>query len=208
MTTKIYTKKGDNGTTNLYDMRSLSKSDTVFDALGDLDELASHIGHLCSLIQKNPVLHFNKGNSAFTVVADRSTGIGLGQSENPIHKDLRWIQVMLLNIGSDISTKDISKHMVTDENVLYLEERTDFYNEKCPKLTEFILLGSSQQDAVAHICRAVSRRTERNMWKSEEYGNSNCFKFMNRLSSFFFALGRYMADDNEVTRSMYDLKKI
>ena len=141
-------------------------------------------------------------------MANRTTGIALGERESDIHKDLRWIQVMLLNIGSDISTKNISKHMVTDENVLYLEERTDYYNEKCSKLTEFILVGSSQEDAVAHICRAVSRRSERNMWKSEEYGNTNCFKFINRLSSFFFALARYMADDNEVTRSMYDLKKI
>lgn len=47
---------------------------------------------------------------------------------------------------------------------------------------------------------------ERNMWKSyEEYNISEyCFQFINRLSSFFFSLARFIAGDNEITRSMYD----
>lgn len=207
MTTKIYTKKGDAGVTNLYDSRGVPKSETIFDALGDLDELGSHIGHLCSLVQVNPVLGFRKGNGeVFTVVADRDTGLALGDNaQSDIHKDLRWIQVCLLNIGSDISTLDRAKHLTKDTDVELLEERTDYYNEQCRRLTEFILLGSGPGDSVAHICRAVSRRAERNMWRATSAHpiSENCFKFMNRLSSFFFALGRYMAGDNEVTRSMY-----
>lgn len=207
MTTKIYTKKGDAGVTNLYDSRGVSKTEYIFDALGDIDELASHIGHLCSLIQVNPVLGFRKSNGeVFTVVADRDTGLALGDNaQSEIHKDLRWIQVCLLNIGSDISTKDKSKHLTKDSDLQFLEERTDYYNEQCRRLTEFILLGSAPSDSVAHICRAVSRRAERNMWRSTSTGviPENCTSFMNRLSSFFFALGRYMAGDNEVTRSMY-----
>ena len=206
MTTKIYTKKGDKGITNLYDSRGISKTDYIFEALGDLDELASHIGHLCSLIQTNPVLGFRKDNGeCFSLVVDKDTGISLGNTENPIHKDLRWIQVCLLNIGSDMSTRDTSKHTTKDEDVARLEEITDNYNEKCRRLTEFILLGSGPCDSVAHICRAVARRAERDMWRAEAYNAipANCFQFMNRLSSFFFALARYMAEDNEVTRSMY-----
>lgn len=206
MTTKIYTKKGDSGLTNLFDTNKLPKSHPIFDALGDLDELACHIGHLCSIIQPNPVLGYTQNNGrVFNVVADKHTGIALGTPESPIHKDLRWIQIMLLNIGSDISTKNTSKHIVKDHDVTRLEEVTDYYNEKCRKLTEFILLGSSQPDSLAHVCRSVSRRAERNMWKIQDLEiPSKCFQYMNRLSSFFFALARYMADDNEVTRSMYD----
>ena len=46
------------------------------------------------------------------------------------------------------------------------------------------------------------------MWKSyEEYNISEyCFQFINRLSSFFFSLARFIAGDNEITRSMYDKK--
>jgi cob(I)alamin adenosyltransferase len=206
MTTKIYTKKGDKGVTNLYDSRGVSKSDYIFDSLGDIDELGSHIGHLCSLVQVNPVLGFTKGNGeSFSVVADKNTGLALGSDENQIHKHLRWIQVCLLNIGSDISTLNTSKHLTKDIDIEILENMTDYYNEQCRKLTEFILLGSGSCDSVAHICRAVARRAERNMWRSISTHPipENCFKFMNRLSSFFFALARYMAGDNEVTRSMY-----
>jgi cob(I)alamin adenosyltransferase len=206
MTTKIYTKKGDKGVTNLYDSRGVLKTEYIFDSLGDIDELGSHIGHLCSLVQTNPVLGFTKGNGdTFSVVADKDTGIALGSDESQIHKHLRWIQVCLLNISSDMSTRDKSKHITKDIDVDILENMTDYYNEKCRRLTEFILLGSGTSDSVSHICRAVARRAERNMWRSNITHPipENCFQFMNRLSSFFFALARYMAGDNEVTRSMY-----
>lgn len=206
MTTKIYTKKGDTGLTNLFDTRQIPKWYPIFDALGDLDEIGSHIGHLCSLVQKNPVYQIEDDNgNVVSIVADRNTGLSLGRVENPIHKNLRLIQVMLLNIGSDLSTKDKSKHLLKEEDVTRLEEMTDYYNEKCRKLTEFILLGSSQEDAIAHVCRSVCRRAERNMWRTTGIYEvpENCFKYVNRLSSFFFALARYMAGDDEVTRSMY-----
>ena len=206
MTTKIYTKKGDAGYTNLFDTRQIPKWSPIFDALGDLDELGSHIGHICSLVQKNPVYEIvdDKRNSLH-IVADRNTGISLGRVENQIHKDLRWIQVILLNIGSDLSTKDKHKHLLKEQDIKHLEEMTDHYNEQCRKLTEFILLGSSQEDAIAHVCRSVCRRAERNMWRATELYEvpQLCFQYMNRLSSFFFALARFMAGDNEVTRSMY-----
>ena len=180
MPTKIYTKKGDFGLTNLYDTKQLNKNSNIFDALGDLDELSANIGFLCS----------NTGNIEHSIV-----------------EDLRWIQIMLLNIGSDISTKNVDKHILKDDtNISLLEERTDFYNEKCSKLTEFILLGSKKLDSICHICRTITRRAERNLWKSsDEYNISEyCFQFINRLSSFFFSLARYLSGTNEVTRSMYD----
>jgi cob(I)alamin adenosyltransferase len=207
MTTKIYTKKGDTGITNLYDTRGVSKSEPIFDALGDLDELSSHIGHLCSIIEPNPIFKVTFKNKK-PVTEHKDTGLCIGfNRESDAYKDLRWIQICLLNIGSDMSTKDVSKHTTTDQHVETLELRTDVYNQKSSRLTEFILLGSSQPDSLVHICRVVSRRAERNMWKANQTRNIDipiCFQYMNRLSSFFFALARYMAGDNEVTRSMYD----
>ena len=185
MTTKIYTRKGDEGKTNLYDIRGVPKSDNIFDVLGDLDELSANIGHLCSLLKN-------------TVTCEENI------------EDLRRIQLVLLNIGSDLST-GYGKRLMTEEDVINLEARTDDYNDQSPKLTEFILQGSEQKDAVAHICRTICRRVERNMWKSnsvKEFYENNicCFKYMNRLSSFFFAFARYICKGQEITRSMYDKK--
>jgi cob(I)alamin adenosyltransferase len=49
---KIYTKKGDNGFTSLYDCSRISKSSDLIDLIGDLDELNSFIG----LINSNEIL--------------------------------------------------------------------------------------------------------------------------------------------------------
>ena len=93
MPTKIYTRKGDFGLTNLYDTKQINKNSNIFDALGDLDELSANIGFLCS----------NSGNIEHSIV-----------------EDLRWIQIMLLNIGSDISTKNFDKHILKDDTNISL----------------------------------------------------------------------------------------
>jgi cob(I)alamin adenosyltransferase len=43
---KIYTKKGDQGMTSLYDCSKISKSSELIDLIGDLDELNSFIGNI------------------------------------------------------------------------------------------------------------------------------------------------------------------
>ncbi len=44
--TKIYTRTGDNGTTELSNHKRVNKSDTRIEAMGDIDELNSIIGLL------------------------------------------------------------------------------------------------------------------------------------------------------------------
>ena len=50
---KIYTKQGDGGFTRLADGKGLSKSDFRLEAIGDLDELNSHIGLLICKVDKD-----------------------------------------------------------------------------------------------------------------------------------------------------------
>lgn len=69
---KIYTKKGDEGLTSLYDCSLVSKSCDLIDLIGDLDELNSFIG----IIDNNEILP-----SLQTWIFDLSTIIA-----NPKHK--------------------------------------------------------------------------------------------------------------------------
>lgn len=176
---KLYTKTGDKGYTNLYDMRRVPKSNLIFDVLGDLDELSAHIGQLCSYSLPQQDLNF-----------------------------LRKIQTNLLDIGSDFATKTRRNNIkiMTHADVVEIENAIDYYDSKSPKLTEFILPGVNAKDSSAHVCRSVSRRVERNMWKSKDddkdfYVQKETFHYINRLSDFFFAFARYLSEGKETTRS-------
>lgn len=176
---RLYTKTGDKGFTTLYDMRRVPKTEMVFDVLGDLDELSAHIGHLCSS----------------------------GLNDEDI-KFLRYVQSFLLDIGSNFATTTRRNNIkiTTLEDVKKVENAIDFYDSKSPKLTEFILPGVNIKDSIAHICRSVSRRVERNMWKLKNeyetfYVEDETFQYINRLSDFFFAFARYLSDGKEFKRS-------
>jgi len=177
---RLYTKTGDNGLTNLYDMRRIGKDNTIFEVLGDLDELSAHIGVVCSL-----------------------TGPDFPDTE----KMLRWIQARLLDIGSDIATSEKREKItpITEDDVKKIEIYIDLFTAETPKLTEFILPGHKLLDAQVHVCRAVCRRAERHMWvlrkESQIATDLQTFVFINRLSDFFFALSRVYAQGHEITRS-------
>ena len=65
---KIYTKTGDSGLTSLYDSSRVSKSSSLIDLLGDIDELNSFIGIIESefLIKDIQVWLFDLG----TIIAN------------------------------------------------------------------------------------------------------------------------------------------
>ena len=166
---KIYTKRGDSGLTDLYDGSRVTKTDEIFDALGTLDELSSHIGMLIYLdLQYNP-------SGAF----------------------LRDIQQDLLDIGSIIATPNPKENQVLPSinagHIEKLESQIDEMDTKLQPLTVFIKVGgSSQIESQAHICRAVCRRAERCILKCVNDGDF-INQYMNRLSDYFFTLARYMA---------------
>jgi cob(I)alamin adenosyltransferase len=174
---KLYTKKGDNGLTALYDMRLCNKEDLVFEVLGGLDELSAHIGLACAFLE-------NKESS----------------------KILRLIQSKLLDIGSDVATVKNRKSVVEikQNDVELLEMYIDEMDSKSPPLTEFILPGHSNVDAQLHVCRAVCRRVERIMWgwwKGQDNTDVQTVRYINRLSDFFFAMARLYSEGKEIRRS-------
>lgn len=186
---KLYTKTGDKGTTNLYDMKRLWKDNMIFEVLGDLDELSACIGMACALYERS--------------------------NEDGMIKPLRWIQSRLLDIGSDFATqeeKNREKLVKIEENdTQQVEYWIDTFSAAVPPLKEFILPGKDLFDSQLHICRAVCRRAERHMWKLRketpdlDSPDLETFRFVNRLSDFFFAMARFYTGGEDFKRS--DAKK-
>ena len=71
-------------------------------------------------------------------------------------------------------------------------ELVNEYNEKAGPFRSFVVPGDTPMGAKAHIVRTVTRRAERAYARlfEAEGGSEIIFEYLNKLSSFFFAVGR------------------
>lgn len=170
---KLYTKKGDKCHTSFYDGRRELKCHPNFEAVGLVDELSVNIGFLCT----------------YTSIENREKSI------------LREIQSVLQDIGTYIATENKNKcgplSLLNKPNIVTdLELSIDEYSTQTPKLTAFILPCVTEIDARSHLCRVMTRKTERKLVKILKNDTTEIsliiLRYMNRLSDFFFALARWL----------------
>lgn len=164
---KVYTRTGDNGLTSLYDGSRVAKTEQIFDVLGALDELASHIGVLCSKYKHcREFLQF-------------------------VQRKLLNIGSIIATPSVDENTV---LPTIQDEDVVRIENEIDELDEVLKPLTVFLIMdGVNEPSAYAHVCRTVCRRAEREL---EKYGNVDrtITRFANRLSDYFFTLARFTSE--------------
>jgi len=167
---KIYTKTGDQGMTGLVGGTRVQKNDVRIEAYGTVDELNSLIGWLASY-------EFMEFESEF----------------------LSEIQHLLFAIGSNLATDRTkialnSASIISDDDILKIENEIDRLGENLPELRAFILPGGTPEGSLCHVCRTVSRRAERRILDiGNDYSVDNqIIKYINRLSDYFFVLSRYV----------------
>jgi len=109
---------------------------------------------------------------------------------------LTEIQNDLFVVGADLSNPNLNdvKNRVSLEMVEKLEQYIDKFESELPPLTNFILPGGDLTASQLHYVRTVVRRAETQtvLLSEKEEINSNCIKYLNRLSDLFFVLGRLM----------------
>ena len=137
----IYTKTGDTGTTVLYNMTRIKKTEDYFEALGDVDEVNSFLG----------------------LALQHCT-----EASDPLSTMLPEIQSRLLDIGSHLATPlGSSSKAQTDRTacdpawIEQLELWIDELDAKLPALRNFILPSGGALSATLHVARTVTRRAER-----------------------------------------------
>ena len=173
MSSKIYTRTGDEGQTSLIGGTKVAKSNIRIDSYGTVDELNSFIGLL------SDQLHI-AGLDDQTIV-------------------LREIQDRLFTIGASLACdpENETKLKIPDlkkEDVLKLEEYIDRMNEVLPAMKNFILPGGHPAVSTAHIARCVCRRAERicvEMQEQKGYIEPIVLQYLNRLSDYLFMLARF-----------------
>ena len=162
---KIYTKTGDDGNTGLQGNYRIAKSHPRIISYGTVDE----------------------ANAALGMVLVNSL-------DEDITKILTDIQNDLFLVGADLSNSNLNdvKNRVTLDMIERLEQCIDKFEAELPPLTNFILPGGNVAAAQLHYVRTIVRRAETQVVKLSEKDeiNSNCIKYLNRLSDLFFVLGR------------------
>ncbi|WP_122646066.1 cob(I)yrinic acid a,c-diamide adenosyltransferase [Enterococcus mediterraneensis] len=165
---KIYTRTGDKGMTKLVGGSSVSKDSDRVESYGTIDELNSWVGYIASL---------------------------LGSEYEKEKNELTQIQQFLFDVGTDLATpSDVERpYRLKKESVEWLEKRIDFYVAASPDIDCFILPGGTPEASMLHIARTVARRAERCIvrlnWTATF--NQEAIAFVNRLSDYFYAIGRY-----------------
>ena len=169
---KIYTKKGDSGTTQLIGGTRIAKSDRRIEAYGTIDELNSYIG----------------------LIRDQAICVNSKQMLIEIQDRLFTIGALL---ASDPNKKAMQLPTIQIEDVEKLEQKIDEMNETLPEMRSFVLPGGHTTVSFSHIARCVCRRAERlsiNL-SDDTFQKKLILQYLNRLSDYLFVLSRYLSKD-------------
>ncbi len=177
---KIYTKKGDSGTTALFGGRRVPKHHLRIEAYGTVDELNSYIG----LLVDQPI-------------------------DNHYRKLLRAIQDRLFTLGSTLAADPEKSNLTVPDiqqaDIQLLEDEMDTMDSSLPELKNFILPGGHTIVSYCHIARCVCRRAERLVVALKEDSSvpDVVLHYLNRLSDYLFVLSRKLAQDLHVTEVVW-----
>ena len=114
----------------------------------------------------------------------------------PLPEDVRellvTIQHELFNLGGELSIPGYE--LLKPAAVLRLDEALSHYNDRLPRLQEFILPAGTRSAALAHVGRTVARRAERAVvaLSAQEPVNEAPRQYLNRLSDLMFVLARVL----------------
>ena len=170
---KIYTKTGDDGNTGLQGDFRIAKSHPRILAYGTVDEANATIGVVLSNVL-----------------------------DDDVREVLNTIQNELFLLGSDLSNQNLNdlKNRISLDMVEKLEKAIDKFELELSPITNFILPGGNLAAAQIHQVRTIVRRAETLVVKLSDKDeiNSNCIKYLNRLSDLMFVLGRLINKRNGI----------
>ena len=162
---KIYTKTGDDGSTGLQGNLRIDKSHPRIVSYGTIDEVNASLGIVLTNSLDADIINL-----------------------------LTKIQNDLFLLGSDLSNPNLNdiKNRVSLEMITNLEQNIDKFELELTPLTNFILPGGDIAAAQLHYTRTIVRRAETLvvLLSEKDEINSNCIKYLNRLSDLFFVLCR------------------
>ena len=188
--TKVHTGGGDGGMTSLASGERVPKNHPRIDLVGTIDELNSVVGMVRSELNRLEARHHDGGLRAT-----------VRRSRNVAKPKLALLQQELFDVGGECA---FLPGTVPDYVVIIGEDQADrlctemdAWNADLPALESFILPMGSPLVTTMHLARTVTRRAERcamhlRETEGEEAVRDLVLAYLNRLSDWFFVLGRWI----------------
>jgi ATP:cob(I)alamin adenosyltransferase len=180
---KIYTKKGDAGTTGLFGGSRVRKDDVRVECFGTFDEVNSTLG----------LLRVKLGN------------------EHPWQPRLHRIQKDLMDMMSHLARPSDAKKVNPNpmpDGAQFCEEWIDELEGQMKTASDYFLLpGGNEVSALCHVVRTQMRRGERRLVSLMEVDAVDPVipAYINRLSDLFFTLSRAEMDQAGVAEEKWQL---
>jgi cob(I)alamin adenosyltransferase len=167
---KIYTRRGDDGTTGLFHGGSVDKDGTGPEAYGTVDETVSALGTArAAASEEMATLILEVQRELFVVGAELAT--------DPARRD----------------RLEAGKSLVTEDMVESLEVRIDRVVAAAGLPDGFIVPGGTEAAAGLDLARSIARRAERRaVHHHKEAGitGSAVVPYLNRLADYLYVLAR------------------
>lgn len=167
---RIYTKRGDDGSTGLLYGGRVSKDALRVDAYGSSDEAVATLGLARALVD----------DEAMKELILR------------LQRELFIVGAELATAAENASKLDPGTTKVTDGMVDALESLIDEHETRAPMPKEFVIPGETSGSAAIDVARAVVRRCERRAVALAQMGEVDgvVIRYLNRLSDLLFVLAR------------------
>lgn len=169
---KVYTRRGDDGTTGLLYGGRVDKDDLRTDAYGTVDEAVSALG------------------LARAELADEATW----------HDAVLSVQRDLFVVGAQLATSTDHWPQLTDgvsrvtaDMTTRLETAIDAVTDAFPLPNEFVVPGGRRAGAAIDLARTIVRRAERlavRMRRADLLPDDVILRYLNRVSDYLFVLAR------------------
>lgn len=164
----LYTRKGDNGMSGLFGTKErFPKNSPIYEALGAVDEL----------------------NSLFGLCRARSNKL---KGRFDIAREILKVQECLFVIQAELAG---AEKYITQTHIDNLESSIEQIEKRIENPHAFVIPGTTELSALYDYARAVARRVERSVIDVRQLQNicPPTLAYLNRLSSFLYALARYSA---------------
>lgn len=179
---RIYTRRGDDGTTGLLYGGRVPKDSALPTAYGTVDEAQAVLG---------------------LARADCERGSELDTLLTRLERELWVLMGELATAPENRSKLEEGRTLVTEDMATALEAVIDDLSGRFEAPTEFVVPGQDRVAAVLDVARTVVRRAERHAVAAELPEGSEVVRYLNRLSDLLWTMARWQEGGQSLaTRSV------